>query len=94
MNDYIINSIILYIKSKHNDKNKNELINIVEEYIEWLNYSKSRFNKNNYTEYLDMFQKYQAEILLDEFDKGLDILNDYQIMFSIRRNDYEEVNNE
>lgn len=94
MNDYIINSIILFIKSKHKYKDKNELINIVEEYIEWLNYSKSRFNKVNYQDYLDMFQKYQAEILLENFDEGLNILDDYQIMFNMRRNDAEEVTNE
>lgn len=87
MNDYLVMSILYYLYRRIHSPNKNDLLNIIEEYIEWCNYSKTRFTSNkDYPAYLDKvlhtFKEVQGMILLDEIDKAEvylmeSIVNDY-----------------
>lgn len=75
MNDYIFKFILKYIMSEICENNKNSLLNCIEEYIEWMNYSEIRFKKN-YKHYKDIMQKCQVYLLLNEFDEIKDYISD------------------
>ena len=69
--------IMLINKSNYNYLDiKNLFINQCEEYIEWLDYSKKRFNKD-YSQTLDIIKIVQANILLDEYENALKTINKF-----------------
>ena len=69
--------IMLINKSNYNYLDiKNFFINQCEEYIEWLDYSKKRFNKD-YSQTLDIIKIVQANILLDEYENALKTINKF-----------------
>lgn len=90
MNNYIFYHILLDIKNEiQKEYYKNTMLNRLEEYIEWFKYSIERFCNTkeddvNYSKYLitclEIIQKLQANLLLDEVDKSigyLECLTDY-----------------
>lgn len=75
MNNYIFYHILVYINNEINTNyTKNVMLNILEEYIEWFNLSLKRFCVigKDYSKalinYLEIIQKLQASLLLDEVD--------------------------
>lgn len=88
MNNYIFYHILLDIKREIQEKYyKNVMLNRLEEYIEWFKYSIKRFcntSENDNLEYsryliscLEIIQKLQSNLLLDEVDKSIEYLNEY-----------------
>ena len=63
-----------------NGSNKNKLLNLAEEYIEWINISKKRFCHNNKYSYtldtaLCILKDYQSDLLLNNYNDALNTLN-------------------
>ena len=73
MNDFIFLNTLIFLYKKLEPGNKNELLNKIEEYIEWLNTSKERFQFNYadgslIDDKLIIFKELQSLILLDKFE--------------------------
>ena len=83
MNNYLLGHILINLLNlQENNYDKNRLINLAEEYIEWINLSLTRFVHDDidkqYKFYLklalEVIQRYQAFILLDEVKEAKEYL--------------------
>lgn len=82
MNDYVFKYILKYLFSEINESNKNILLNAIEEYIEWMNYSEFRFKKD-YSYYKEVMQKCQVNLLLNEYEELKTYISDELINIDI-----------
>lgn len=86
MQDYLFKHILYLLKEYCNEINKNKMLNQLEEYIEWCNYSEIRFKKD-YTYYKKFFQNIQVHILLNEYIEADNIISDELISIDLRANE-------
>lgn len=86
MNNYIFKHILLYINSYNNKENKNMILNEIEEYIEWCEYSIKRFNKD-YNSHILFLRDIQSSILLDNYLECNEKIGDQLLFLSLSSNE-------
>lgn len=89
MNGMIFKHILRYIFSLCDEEHKNEALNLLEEYIEWCNYSEFRFKKD-YGQFKKVFQEIQVELLLNNMHSCKQIISDELIYIDLR-SDEEDI---
>lgn len=86
MNNYVFKYILKYLLSEVCEENKNSLLNAIEEYIEWMNYSEIRFKKD-YDYYKKVVQKCQVHLLLNEYDEVKNYISDELLSIDLKANE-------
>lgn len=73
MNDDIMLVIMMTLKDKTREKNI-DMKMIIEEYLDWIRYSKNRYEKD-YINYRMMLETVQAYYVLKDSDEALKTIN-------------------